>query len=746
MNKSLLPKLVTLAVALALLTASVPPVLAFPPLPSSFYGTVKVDGTNVPLGTMVSAWINGVQYASASVSLYAGDTVHSLIVPGDDPDVPGKDGGVPGETIVFYIGNQRADQTAIWQSGRNLRLDLSYTTADISVGQVDWPDPTGVGDLLTYTLTITNNGPAVATGVTLTDTLPTDVTFASASTGCGYHSSAHVVVCNVSSLAQDAIVTATVAVTVAASAARTITNTARVVGSPYDPYIANNIASVQTLVNHPPVANDQSVTTDEDTPLVITLTATDVDGDLLSYSVVTSPAHGSLSGSAPNLTYTPSPDYNGSDSFTFRVSDDMVSSNIAAVSIAVDPVNDAPVAVDDNYSVNWNKTLMVVAPGVLANDTDVDHDRLTAALVSSPSHGTLALYAEGSFMYTPAANYVGSDSFTYWASDGMLNSNVATVTLTVHWENHAPVAADDVFAVDEDQVLSSAVPGVLINDIDSDGDPLTAELVSGPAHGTLDLHPNGSFVYTPTANYNGLDSFAYRANDGLATSNVATVTITINPVVDLPITINVQVVPATLLVNSGATAAITVTGSDALGDPVSGMVLSGNTSPTTLGGVSGLSATNLNGQAFGTWTAGSLVGVGLLSVGNGGITGTTAITLNNPAPAITSLSPTTATVGGPAFTLLVTGTNFVQGASVLWNGSVRATTFVNSGQLMAAILVSDIAASGGISVTVVNPTPGGGISNTSFFTVVIRPATVGDYKLYLPLVTNNCVAASDLGR
>ncbi len=95
------------------------------------------------------------------------------------------------------------------------------------------------------------------------------------------------------------------------------------------------------------------------------------------------------------------------------------------------------------------------------------------------------------------------------------------------------------------------------------------------------------------------------------------------------------------------------------------------------------------------------------------------------------------------FTLLVTGTNFVGNSTIYWNGSARATTFVSSGQLVAAILASDIAASGRIGVTVVNPAPGGGTSNTSFFAVVIRPATVGDYKLYLPLVTNNYVATSD---
>jgi len=207
----------------------------------------------------------------------------------------------------------------------------------------------------------------------------------------------------------------------------------------------------------------------------------------------------------------------------------------------------------------------------------------------------------------------------------------------------------------------------------------------------------------------------------------------------------VAVNPIMLMVNSGATASITATVQDTYGNPISGITLYGSVSPYTLGSVSELGVTNAKGQVFGTWTAGIVAGVGTLSVGNGSITSTAAITLNNPAPAITSLSPTTVTVGGPAFTLVVTGTNFVSDSTVYWNGSAHATTFVNSGRLDAAILTSDIMALGQIGVTVVNPAPGGGTSNTLFFTVVIRPPTMGDYKLYLPLVARNYASGPDLG-
>ena len=173
---------------------------------------------------------------------------------------------------------------------------------------------------------------------------------------------------------------------------------------------------------------------------------------------------------------------------------------------------------------------------MLGNDTDVDGDPLTAVLVSGPANGTLTLNADGSFTYTPDANFNGTDSFTYQANDGTADSNVATVThhgrprsTTRRWP------ATTATRTDEDTPLTVAAPGVLGNDTDVDGDALTAVLVSGPANGTLTLNADGSFTYTPDANFNGTDSFTYKASDGTADSNVATVTITVTPVNDAPV-------------------------------------------------------------------------------------------------------------------------------------------------------------------------------------------------------------------
>ena len=172
---------------------------------------------------------------------------------------------------------------------------------------------------------------------------------------------------------------------------------------------------------------------------------------------------------------------------------------------------------------------------MLTNDTDADLNPLTTVLVTLPTHGALTLNGDGSFTYVPAANYHGSDSFTYRASDGVTSSAPATVSLTITSVNDVPTAGnDDGFSVLEDHTLTVAAPGVLANDDDLDLTPLTALVVVGPTNGTVTLNADGSFIYTPAADYFGPDSFTYVANDGTTSSAPATVSITVVPVNDAP--------------------------------------------------------------------------------------------------------------------------------------------------------------------------------------------------------------------
>ena len=205
-------------------------------------------------------------------------------------------------------------------------------------------------------------------------------------------------------------------------------------------------------------------------------------------------------------------------------------------------INLPPVAVDDEATTDEDVPVYI---DVLDNDSDPEENPLSIIIFDATSveGGSVdcAEGVEGQCLYTPPANYYGSDSFTYYANDGQLNSeDPATVTITINSINDAgPVTVDDAYAVDEDGSLSiDAASGVLANDTDVDNDPLTAILVddSGPSNGTLTFNSDGSFTYEPAPNFNGQDSFSYRANDGFVDSDPpATVTITVNPVNDSPV-------------------------------------------------------------------------------------------------------------------------------------------------------------------------------------------------------------------
>lgn len=208
------------------------------------------------------------------------------------------------------------------------------------------------------------------------------------------------------------------------------------------------------------------------------------------------------------------------------------------------PPNNAPSANDDpttagdpNYTTNEDTALTVsAANGVLANDTDAEGDTLTAMKVSDPANGTLMLDSEGSFTYTPNANFSGTDTFTYKANDGTADSNVATVTLTVNAANDPPVAVDDTATTPED---TAVVIDVKDGDTDPDGDALTVQSVTDPPKGMAQIITSGPDAgkvhYTPDANFNGTDSFQYTISDANGGEDTATVTVTVDPENDPPV-------------------------------------------------------------------------------------------------------------------------------------------------------------------------------------------------------------------
>ena len=290
-------------------------------------------------------------------------------------------------------------------------------------------------------------------------------------------------------------------------------------------HIVNGLGiSMEPLTpNEPPVAEDQSVTTNEETPVSITLTATDPDGDTLTYSIVSGPSNGMLTGEAPSVTYTPDSNYYGEDSFTFKANDGKVDSNIATVSVTVSPVNDAPVADDQSVTATQSTSIDITLTA-----SDVDGDSLSYSIVSGPLHGSLSGTAP-SVTYTPETDYTGSDSFTFKASDGQEYSNIATVSITVTKVNNPPVANDQSVITNEDTAVD-----ITLTATDPDDDPLTYTVVTLPANGEL-TGTAPYLTYTPNLNFYGSDSFTFKACDGQVDSNIAIVTITVNPVNDPPV-------------------------------------------------------------------------------------------------------------------------------------------------------------------------------------------------------------------
>jgi hypothetical protein len=343
-------------------------------------------------------------------------------------------------------------------------------------------------------------------------------------------------------------------------------------------------------INDAPTASAQSVATPEDTATLITLSADDGDAGVdqsLVFAIVAGPQHGTLTGFNPatgQVTYTPDPNYNGPDSFTFTVTDDAsaggpgLTSTAATVSIDIAPVNDPPAAAAQSVSTEEGLSVNITLAG--SDGDDGVEQALTFAIVDAPQHGTLSGFnpATGQVLYTPDADYHGPDSFTFTVTDDgtaggpALTSAAATVSISVDQSNARPIAHAQSVSTAEDVPLAIALTG---EDGDDDVEQaLTFAIVIGPKHGQLSgFNPlTGQVTYTPGAGFNGSDDFTFIVTDDDTAGG--------DPQISTPALVVIEVAPQndpplgdaqSVATDEDEPVSITLTGSD--GDPEAGQAL-----------------------------------------------------------------------------------------------------------------------------------------------------------------------------
>jgi len=221
-----------------------------------------------------------------------------------------------------------------------------------------------------------------------------------------------------------------------------------------------------------------------------------------------------------------------SENYTVIAFDGAGNSSSTVVSLNELNINDAPIAVNDSASTNEDVALTINASDLLSNDSDIDLDTLTITGVTQPTNGSVVDNNDGTFTYTPNANYNGSDSFTYTVSDGNGGTDSATVNLTINPLNDAPNAANDTATTNEDNAVTV---NVLSNDSDPDGVTLQVTQVTDGTNGTAVVNANGTITYTPNPDFSGTDTISYTISDGQGGTGTATVTITVNDVNDAPV-------------------------------------------------------------------------------------------------------------------------------------------------------------------------------------------------------------------
>lgn len=575
---------ITIVLALVLVFSSFSTAQALPPLPSSFFGPVRLDGALVPAGTLISARISGIEYATTLTTIYEGDSVYSINIPGDDPDTPGKDGGAPGDVVAFYLNGIAANETANWVSGTNVSLPLTFqtnhppTAANNTVGTLE--DTNMVFAAADF------NFADVDTGDTLTQVQITALPAAgtlyldnnsnnSVDAGEGITLGQVVVTADIPKLKFKPAANA--------NGASYTTFQFKVHDGEVYSVSAYTMTINVTAVNDAPMFTkgaNQTVLEDAGAQTVVGWATGIDDGDLEATQTMTFNVTGntnpSLFSTAPaisaagTLTYTPAANANGSATITVALSDNGGTTNggvdtspAQSFTITVTAVNDAPTVAniipDQTWTGSGGKTF------TFAVNTFADADGDTLAYTATYDGGALPAWltftpGTRTFSGNPPVSAQGVRTLVVTANDGNSGAVPDTFTLTISAANDVPTAdnntvptpedIDKVFAVtdfnfaDVDtgdtlaqvQITTLPIKGKLYLDADSDGVVDTGEAVS--VSQVVTKANVTKLKFKPVSNDFGVGyaTFQFKVHDGLVYSASAyTMTIDVTSVNDAPI-------------------------------------------------------------------------------------------------------------------------------------------------------------------------------------------------------------------
>ncbi|MFI5932569.1 beta strand repeat-containing protein [Actinoplanes sp. NPDC051494] len=429
----------------------------------------------------------------------------------------------PSATVITNVASlaYNGDHTGRMLTGTSnvVTATVDKPVADLSATLTVGPTTVqrdGTPDAVVYQMSVKNNGTDREPLAVAKLTLPAGVTPDSLPAGCTQ--SGQDITCALGAIVGGATTTVVLNTHAGNTGPRSSVATAVASGSGTDNTAGNNTATATLIVNTPPKAVDDTVTTNTGVAKIITVLAndTDDDGDTLTVATGTAPGHGTLVVNPDKtITYTPEAAWAGSDTFTYVLSDGNNGSSTATVVVHVD--NAPPVANADPASTPAG-TMVPIA--VLANDTDANGDPLSILSFTQPAKGSVVQNGT-SLEFTPSSDLKGNATFTYTVSDGRGGTAVGTVTVTV--ANAGPVATNDSTTT---AYLTDAVIDVLANDTDPNGDPKAIVSVTQPANGTTTITA-GKITYKPAATFSGVDTFTYVMEDDEHATSTATVTVTV---------------------------------------------------------------------------------------------------------------------------------------------------------------------------------------------------------------------------